>query len=221
MKNKFLYLFFGVFIFLVFACKKESVIKTDDTKVPEVSYPTYMQLETGNYWVYERFNIDTNGQATALGIFDSCYVEKDTTINGKIYHKYVKPYFSTSLMIISFVRDSLHYIVNHEGGIIFSSEDFTTVFGSNYYLVGSDTMYYVIKQMADKSFQVSTPAGEYITSNARQTYIMYPGWDNHGNPRYMHTRYAKDIGVVIETLPFFSNNPNYTEKRLVRYSVTQ
>ena len=135
MKIKFLSLILFVCIFLSFGCKKESKNNSDDTEVQEVSYPTYMQLENGHYWVYERFNIDTNGQATALGIFDSCYIEKDTTINGILYHKYVKPHLFSSHMIVSFIRDSLHYIVNHEGGIIFSSEDFTTIFESQHYLV--------------------------------------------------------------------------------------
>lgn len=69
------------------ACKKDKPIEPIPT--PPVTYPDYSQLKIGNYWVYQHFNIDTNGNAFPLNTFDTCYVEKDTMINGLIYYKNV------------------------------------------------------------------------------------------------------------------------------------
>jgi hypothetical protein len=37
------------------------------------------------------------------------------------------------------------------------------------------------------------------------------------NPRISHMRYAKDIGLVQETLAIYASMPTTTERRLVRY----
>lgn len=48
---------------------------------------------------------------------------------------------------------------------------------------------------------------------------MYPKWSSKGNLRHVDTRYAENVGIVSETLPFFVNNPNYIQRRLVRYKL--
>jgi hypothetical protein len=103
---------------------------------------------------------------------------------------------------------------------LFSSQDFLTVFDSGYFTAGpADTVCKIVWQMADKNLAVTTPAGVYNTSTARQTFLMYPNWASSGNPRYINVRYSENIGIVVETLPFFASSPNYVERRLIRYNV--
>jgi hypothetical protein len=73
--------------------------------------------------------------------------------------------------------------------------------------------------MADKDSSIVTPAGTFLTSNIQETYNMYPKWSYAGNPRYINKRYSEEIGIVVETLPFSISNPNYIERRLVRYHI--
>lgn len=201
---------------VVCSCKKK---KTDSPSA--TVYENYAQLKVGNYWVYEQFEIDIAGHAVSKNIFDSCFVEKDTMIDSKSYFKVVKPNpYSISQTDILFLRDSLHYIVNSNGKIIFSSIDFSTIFDTNYILSSpGDTVCQIIKQMTERNQIVTTPAGSFVTSNAKEVFFMYPSWVSAGNPRNKDTRYAKDIGIVSETLPFFLSNPNYIERRLVRYHI--
>jgi len=217
MKEKALVFSAALVTLLVYSCKKDS----DTGSAPNTMYPNYSQLKVGNYWVYEQFEIDTTGSATSNNTFDSCYVEKDTVINGKTYFKMVKPKpYALNQQEISFQRDSLHYIVNSSGKIVFSSEDFTTVFDSAFITAGpADTVCKIVKQMGDKNLTLTTPAGVFTTSAAKETYFMYPNWALAGNPRYLNTRYAENRGIVIETLPFFTSVPNYIERRLVRYQI--
>jgi len=205
---------------LIYSCKKEDeIIEPNPANITATSYPNFAQLKVGNYWVYEQFDVDSNGTSVSKNLFDSCYVEKDTIINSNLYFKIVKPkpYFATQ-KDISFQRDSLHYVVNSNGKILFSSQDFSTVFDSQYYMASpGDTLCQMIKKMTDKDIPVSTPAGSYLTSNAKETYYMFPSWSTAGNPRYKHTRYTENIGITIETLPLFASNPNSIERRLIRY----
>jgi hypothetical protein len=203
---------------IIYSCKKDTEPATTSETT---TYPNYSQLKSGNYWVYQQFDIDENGTATPKNIFDSCYVEKDTTINGKTYFKIVKPKpYSSGEFDISFQRDSLHYIVNSNGKIMFSSQDFSSIFDL-YYIIASqsDTICKTTRQMADKNLTVTTPAGIFSTSNSKETFFMYPNWISGGNQRYMHTKYAENIGIITETLPIFAHDPRSVERRLVRYHI--
>jgi hypothetical protein len=218
MKQKTFFLSVALISTMIYSCKKD---KDTDPTAPTtcITYPNFSQLKVGNYWVYEQFDIDAIGNATSKNTFDSCYVEKDTIINSKTYLKMVKPNpYSTNQSDISYQKDSLHYIVNSNGKILFSSQDFSTIFEYRYFLAGpNDTVCQIVKQMADENLTVTTLAGTFTTSNAKETYSMYPNSASVGNPRNKHTRYAENMGIVIETLPFFASSPNYIERRLVRY----
>jgi len=215
MKNKTLFLALLVYTIVGAACKHDK-----EEPVTPVVYPNYTQLKVGNYWIYERFEVDPFGNATPLNIFDSSYVEKDTLINNQNYFKLFRldPYFSDT-NIIFLLRDSLHYTVDVLGEVVFSSEDFETVFKTYYIPAAVDTIAQVVLKMEEPDFLVTTPAGTFTTLNYRTTFNFNPGWSSHGNPRYMHKRYAEGVGLVLETIPFFANNPNTIERRLVRYQV--
>ncbi|MGI8893159.1 MAG: hypothetical protein ACR2GN_06830 [Bacteroidia bacterium] len=205
-----------VLTILFAACKKDKPIEPIPT--PPIIYPDYSQLKVGNYWVYQHYEVDSNGNSTALNVFDTCFVEKDTLINGNTYYKLFKPLYIPSLSYYLIIRDSLHYTVTSSGEIIFSSEDFTSIFSEKYQFVSAtDTLCLIITKMEEKDVIITTPAGNFITSNSKNIYYMYPPWNFAGNLRIQNTRYAKNIGVVSETLHFFVSNPNYTERRLVSY----
>ena len=200
---------------LINSCKKDNAEKNNNT-----TYPNFSRFDAGSYWIYQRFNIDSSGYATPTEVYDSCYVEKDTIINSKTYVKTYRPDTYGMNSNYSIVRDSLHYIVSVSGKIYFSSQDFQTVFESKYFkTIDDDTICLITSKMADKDLSVDTPAGTFTTSDFLKTYHMYPNWSFAGNPRFTHTRFAENVGIVVETLPFFTSSPNYIERRLLHYHV--
>lgn len=211
MKQITLFLTAIIILATIGSCKKNKII------TPTVTYPNYSGLKVGNYWIYQQFDVDENGIAKSKNIFDSCYVEKDTVIRGKTYYKLVK---SGGFYEISFQRDSLHYLVNSDGQILFSSEDFTSIFETSYQTAGSnDTIAKYTRQMSDKNQIITTAAGTFTTSNVNEKFSMYPKWSSAGSIRNKNTRYSEKVGIVTETLPIIISNPTYTERRLLRYSV--
>jgi hypothetical protein len=194
-----------------------------DESAPPATYPDYGRLQVGNYWIYQRFVVDTLGNATPTAVFDSCYVEKDTLINGNTFAKICKPWpWGTSpKQEFEYLRDSLHYLIDPSGRVRFSSEDFITVF-YDYISVkpdDGDTVYRSTVKMEEKDLLITTPAGDFSTSNYKTTYKMYPPYNVYSIYRYSHKRYAKDIGLIMETLPIFASVPTTMERRLVRYYV--
>lgn len=196
----------------VFACKKEK----------EKEFPDFGQLKAGNYWVYERFDIDSVGNLNPRNEYDSCYIEKDTLINGKTYHKMVRPpQPNMPYWDIQYLRDSLHYIVDEKGNRVFSSQDFSSIFSQYDYLQGSQRLYTVFSQMDDSEYNVYTPAGNFTTKGLIYNYTLWPDIPQQKQKRFVYKRYAKEIGIVAETLfPSFNGN-EVIERRLVRYKVDE
>jgi hypothetical protein len=210
-------------VLLCTACHKKS---SSPQKIDDVVYPSYSKLAAGNYWVYHIYDLDSSYNVMdSTNITDSAYVEKDTAIAGQTYHKYLEPddaggnNYNTT-----YLRDSLHYIVNNYGVIQFSAQDFTTIFydryvvDTNHNLSPVDTPYYLTWRMTDKDKVFYVPAGAFATSTWQTTYFL-----NAVFPaplvRKLSTRYTAGVGKVSEMLPFYTTFIHYQERRLVRYHV--
>jgi hypothetical protein len=202
------------------SCKKEK-----SSPAPVIDSPVaanYTEMKAGNYWIYQEYEIDSpTATPMALGIYDSTYVAKDTTINSLTYHEYVEhDWPDTSISLISYVRDSLTYLVNSGGKILFSSTDFTDTFSSfDFYnpAVGPDTIP-VVTKMGCKDSLITVDAGTFTTVSLRQMWFIPSGFP-FGPVRFIDRRYAINTGMVAEQLPFYQNEIKRTERRLVRYHV--
>lgn len=210
-----------------FSCKKDKKVEPDEeTSNPSATnYPNFSNLKVGNYWIYQRFEKDTLGNETPLSIIDSCYIEKDTNINGKTYYKYVSPNFGNSVSpnsvtpyVSEYYRDSLSYLITNHGRIEFSSQDFTTIFKTGYQIVNTnDTVCRYEYKMGDQNTSVTTPLGTFNTSSFKEIYYMYPNYNIVGSVRTRRVKYAENVGKVVQEWYFFVNNSTRWERRLIRY----
>lgn len=193
----------------VSACKKEK-----EPSFPQ-PYPDYGAMKAGNFWIYQIYEIDPAGNETATNEFDSCFVSADTLINGHTYHKMHRPdVFGTR---ISYQRDSLSYIVDVYGNILFSSSDFNRTFFEWYHIESNqDTVYHTTRSMVEKDQDFITPAGHFTTSNFQSRHKVWPNYVSHFSEIVENTRYAKNIGIVCETMHGFLSAPVKKERRLVR-----
>jgi len=204
------------FASLVISSCKDDDDDNNTTPTPIV-YDNYSQLKVGNYWIYQQYEVDSLGNGNPTSVYDSCYVEKDTLINNKIYFKVYRPQPASPQFDFVYLRDSLHYTVDPGGRIVFSSLDFGTVFYDHYMFSGPDTIYRLTEKMADYNLVVATPGGNFTTSNFKKNYQMFGNMAYYGVNRVMNTRYAKNVGMVTETLLFFTTQTTYKERRLVSY----
>jgi len=204
---------------IVFSCKKKKDDATPLNPNPTpATYPNYSNLKVGNYWVYQVYEIDSSGNEISTQGLDSVYIEKDTLINGKVYFKKMDKQFF-SYYTPTFIRDSLHFTVNHSGNILFSSQNLNMQLSKYYIRNGNDTVAEVIEKMNGNNYSTSTPNGTFITTNSEAVYTMRAPYNMGENPRKRHFKYAQNIGLVLETKHFFISNPHYFERRLLRYSV--
>jgi hypothetical protein len=198
-------------------CNKKEEQDPDPTPVLKADY---LKLKPGNYWIYNEYRVNDTSEIDQH-IADSVYVEKDTLINGLVFYKLVKPsHWLEPFEWVNYLRDSAGYTVGHTGKIWFSSTDFTTIFHLSHVMAGVDTVARVTTKMSDKDFAVSTPAGIFITTSLTRSYAMFPKFHPDEPVINYNTRYAKDVGMVTETLAIYSINPfERWERRLVRWHV--
>ena len=101
----------------VMACQKEkSIVTPDGTHVTSSAFTAGI----GSYFVYNIFEIDSNGQETPYGIPDTIFVVGDTLLNGHRFLHLRDQWFNLG-QISTFLRDSSEFIVDRWGIIRWAS----------------------------------------------------------------------------------------------------
>lgn len=199
------------------ACKKDS----DETTTPSTpTTPTdYYKLQVGNYWVYERWKVDTNGIAYNLGTIDSAYVKADTVINGNTYFDYR---YSLTVNTPSWIRDSAEILVNVNGEILATNQLNSGVFKISYITINLDTIADVDHFMTSTQVSVTVPAGSFQCIQYNGEHTFRPPFDvtiNSGpNPKTNQEEYADGIGKIKYSY-YYASMPDRLENRLLRYNV--
>lgn len=199
-----------IFVVTICSCKKEKdeipTPATPSTPATTNCFP----LTTGSYWIYERFNLDTNGVETVVSV-DSSYISGDTVIAGNTFSIFVGDLLGPTYL--NFRRDSSGYLVDQNGTIRGSNTNFTDTLWSGS-ISGSGDFYY--KMIPGTS--LSVPAGTFTAFDylgaITITQVGYP-WDTSRN---IHTYFADGIGLIRETT-YFLSSPNYIGRRLLRYNI--
>jgi len=200
------------------SCKKDN----DNSNSPSNTngtdtYSDYLPLTVGNLWIYDYISVDTNGIETPMNKTDTMQISKDTLINNIIYYKYEGTFFGANYSC-QYIRDSLHYLVNHFGQLLFSSLNFTDTLVSDVEIVSDDTLYVGYTIMYDPDSMITVPAGTVDVLDSRRNIHLYPGFDQWGEIRYCHSYYAVGSGVVKNTY-FYLSSPTVIERRLVSYQL--
>ncbi len=212
-----------------YSCKKgKTVVPTpppDPIDSPVViSYSDYTALKPGNYWIYQNYRLDSvDGEAHAMATYDSCYVEKDTLINGHTYHKYMEPLFgsipTSPHYRFDFLRDSLGYTIN-DGGLIFAStQDFSSIFRTFLYLPGPatpDTMI-ITEQMRFDVLPFTVTAGTFKTITFRRIFHLPPTMQ-YGPMREYVTMYARGVGIIRKTTAFYTEMEALTPPCVIMFN---
>ena len=199
----------AVFSILTFSCKKSS-----DDAAPSAQ-ADYYQLKVGNYWVYQRFEIDTNGVVTPKSNFDSAHIEKDTIIRGNTYYKlWAKFTGCTGDQYPSYVRDSSGYLINNLGMRSCTADHFADTL---YYDTAHTQLYRGYGLMTGKDSLVTVPVGSIPSITSRLKVV--PTQPNDPHPvRYAYSIFGKNVGMI-KSHSFFYMGGLQFESRLVRYKV--
>jgi hypothetical protein len=196
---------------LLLSCEKENT--------SPISIHAYFPLETGNYWIYGHYRIDSQGNEILLDRTDSVVVSGDTMINGLTYHilegnNY--PHQGGAWMRQAILRDSMNYLVDEEGRIRLSTVNFDDILEQRTQMNGQDSLYTLSYQMVREPELSMTPAGTFRVINFKGTVVSHMDIAHINYPRRIDNHYAHDVGPVMNTY-LYLNDPSRGERRLLRY----
>ena len=187
----------------------------------------YFPMNIGNYWVYGHDWGVKNGVGYEYLTIDSIFIQRDTLINGFNYYVIERApnLFNEDWSIIDKVRDSLGYIVNYTGDIIFSSTKFSDILFTEISLLGIDTFYVATYQMEKPDYKIQVPAGNFRVLNYKGTvkeysHYVHPEWVEIIN-KVKNNYYAPGIGKVQDSylLAGGQGPPPIMHRKLLRYNI--
>lgn len=202
------------FIAVMLSCKKEDKNSNQEKNDGNIEASEYFGLEVGNYWIYEIFEIDTNGTEASTGKFDSVYIAKTEIINGEEYYAIEGGNYLGYRMS---VRDSSGYLINSDGVILFAPNDFADTLGIELRMLSdNDTLFVGYSNMEKVEGKVELSAGNFEPLLCRNRYdIPREGVVQH---RELLEYRAPGVGLIVKQCALIID-PKTKEGRLVRYSV--
>ncbi len=199
------------------SCDKENNSLTDDLNNLKVNH---FPLEIGNYWIYQNFDIIQGIEKVSTKI-DSVIISRDTSINGKTYYVLEGTYYpkNNNWGIIELLYDSVGYLINQHGEILFSEDNFTDILANKTEVQGTDTIYSLTYKMEEVENPYSVPAGTFNVLNYKGTVFTFvQTMPNVPNPRYTNAYFAENVGKIFESFFYLYSNSEI-EKRLLRYHI--
>jgi len=197
--------FCSTIILLIFfsSCRKDKICLDGQQHYcnPAISY---IPLAVGNFWVYDEYlyNFD-NYTSIVLSASDTMKVIGTRIIQNNEYFviENNRPSFH-EIKDTLFWRDSIGYIVDQKGKIIFTSIDFDNTFSCYGSIFGEDGSFDTKSTIKDSLFNYWNQNGEAFncynfTSIMLQTKIVpfIESWD-----RQSQKYFSKNVGIVYESI---------------------
>ncbi len=204
--KKFIFLLQLFLILFFYSCKDS------DTPNSNNFYP----LAVDNYWIYEKFNIDENGNSSPTNHRDTIRVIGTENINGTNY--YVLEKINGLSSSIEYRRDSLGYIVNEKGEFVYSfldTQDDETV---TYSIIVSDPYGFTFENtISNPSTTIDVSAGSFDCIEYQQRItndVPSITWTE----KFDYTYFAKDVGLI-HSIQNWATSNNKLESKLIEYFV--
>lgn len=114
-------LFASSVVLFVTACKKDEDPAPSPAPGPSYGVSDFSKLAVGNYWVYQKSNLDTAGNVSSVTAnYDSVFVSGTSVVNGNTYAVLSKAVNGTVIPGMEELRrDSADCVVDGHGRIMF------------------------------------------------------------------------------------------------------
>lgn len=206
-----LFLFFISIVFLI-SCKE------DDSSTPISEEENFYALKVGNKWKYEYYKFDTNQVITdtvgieEVEVISASQIEEVLFYDLKITTSNLGgcPVCNENEEITIRVRDSLGFLIEDNGKILFSNESMDPI------LESENEWGDVFIQLQPSSQTVVTTLGDFVCKNNERYAINPDGEQFEGRDAIL---YAEEVGKIKETYSGTINNVLLFEKVLVEFTL--
>lgn len=213
---RFIYLFFA-FSFLLVSCNNDD---GNETPQEQETDSGFFALQVGNVWVYNYFRADNDtGELINQGGTETVEIIDEEMIGGEaiftmrtttVDNNNTCAICNEDPLVITKVKDSLGYLVEIDGPILFSSmstEDF---------LVSSQGFGDIYRVLKPNEVLVTVPAGQFATKDNERYAIDLEGNRFAGQDNLY---YADGVGEIRQTISTVNALRILYEKQLISYTV--
>lgn len=208
---RFAFLIFSCFIFLI-SCSD------DDSETTETPTLANFNIKVGNSWTYNYFKrIQNTEEFEQLPVNQTITVTNTETIGDDLYfvlesiatndENGVGPVPNTGTEVTK-VKDSLGYLVDLKGLILFSSNNTTP------FLISDNEWGVIYQKLLEDETILNTDIGTFSTRVNQRYAILSNGEQSQGSDFIF---VAEDTGVILEYFSTVLNPLHIWEKRLVSF----
>ena len=182
----------------LFSCSKEAIDiapEPSSEKINPESAADYLQLQSGNYWVFESYSVnEATGETIPLHKRDSLYVLRDTTINRADYHilegtRLGEPYRAL-------LRTSGPELLDADGRLLFATTPLNDTTDVSAALLPEGV--HSASTAVNRAEKVKVPYGIFDGLVQHHFYYLSAGQDGLPDNTLRHDAayYAKGIGLI-------------------------
>ncbi|MEP0365542.1 MAG: hypothetical protein ABJN36_08670 [Cyclobacteriaceae bacterium] len=196
---------------IVFATISLLTSCSDEAVSPTQNVTEFTNLEIGNYWVYDWFEIEPDGTESSFNKSDSLYIEKDTTISNRTYFVRSGTFLDKSKRELLF--DSANSIFLYPSRELLFTLDESVEITVNYGSEGNPIAIGTYSLDRNET-TIVVPAGEFECLNYRGLTESLEADYPYGT-RINSNLYSNGTGLILMQTQFYSS-PNDLEMRLVK-----
>lgn len=196
------------------ACRPEKDdVATPQQPPPPLEVASFSNLAEGNYWVYQKYSVDSADNVVQELSVDSFFVSGDSVVNGETYwkvHRNVIAPVTTFLW-----RDSAGYLVTDDHEVLFCTEPLDEVI---YTVVQGPVGVQLDYSVHSIPEAITVPAGSFTTYKMQCEITSLGGFPEIPDWKRLRSYWAADVGRV-RYYEFFALNPTGIRHDLVRYNI--
>ena len=205
------------FSFLFLSCNKDDGNTTSDNQGQDAGF---FALQVGNSWVYNYFRVNSEtGELSNLGATETIEVIDEEAIGEEVVFTLKTTTVdienncgpcNTSPEYTLKVKDSLGYLVEVDGPILFSS------INDEDYLVLSQEFGDIFRVLKPNEVLITVPAGQFVSKD-NERYAIDPEGNRFDGQDNLY--FAEGIGEIRQTISTVSTQRIIYEKQLMSYNV--
>lgn len=211
----------GVMLALA-ACEKDKEEEHNLNNEPEKI--NYYPLKAGSFWVYNTYKIDSVGNEELISENDTVEVIGDSVINGNVYKKILRKEFSIlDSKEVFLERDSMDYVVNEKGDILFSQIHKDSILNVKNYPDDNNVNISFIYKIENWNEPVYLYGNTYLNVLNKKLIVRYFE-EKLTTERYLNKFYAPDVGVILRQYSYTGllyDKKEYYEERLINYQISE
>ncbi len=202
-------------ISILYSCEKnDNPEKAPDLKQTSESTNSHLPLKVGNYWVYDGYYVTDSTEEYRRT--DTIEVVSDTMLNDNEYYVLEGSYYPFDK--IKYIwRDSLDYIVDHQGKIILSTSLFNEIVRVDTGHSDPEFSIWTEVQAICLDEKYTNEAGTFEVIDMRGEVFTDPENPAINKPNYIHQYFGKGVGMVFNEAKLAKTDKIYLQSRLKAY----